>query len=212
MSKLTDTQLVLLSAAAQREDGAAVAPERLNKAAKSKVAASLIARKLMRIIRAKPGMPVWGEDSDGKQSSLIITRAGRDAIGVVDESAEVPTLVPERVVAKRATAELDTCGYALASPKKPQADCIPSAQNAPTPDQPRSGTKSAQLVDLLSKPDGATLDALVKTFGWLPHTTRAALTGLRKRGFDITRTTRADKLSIYAIVTPVVKSAMRKHA
>ena len=213
MSKLTDTQLVLLCTAAQRGDGAAAAPDRWNKAAKAKVAASLIARKLMRIVRAKPGMPVWSDNSDGKRSSLIITRAGRDATGVVDESAEVPTRTLEKVVATRATAEPDVCGYTLASAQKPGDDGIPSAQNAPTPDQPRAGTKSAQLVELLSKPDGTTLHALVRTFGWLPHTTRAALTGLRKRGFAITRTTRADKPSIYAIVTPViVKAAMRQRA
>ena len=35
---------------------------------------------------------------------------------------------------------------------------------------------------------GATLDALVNATGWLPHTTRAVLTGLRKRGFEIDRT------------------------
>ncbi len=37
------------------------------------------------------------------------------------------------------------------------------------------------------KTTGATLDALIEATGWLPHTTRAALTGLRKRGFVIER-------------------------
>jgi len=38
---------------------------------------------------------------------------------------------------------------------------------------------------LLQRDCGATLDELVASTGWLPHTTRAALTGLRKRGFTI---------------------------
>jgi hypothetical protein len=42
----------------------------------------------MREIRAKPGMPVWRMDDDGRRISLIITRAGRDAIGVEDEAGE----------------------------------------------------------------------------------------------------------------------------
>ena len=81
MPNLTDTQLIVLSNAAARDDGAAVAPSGLNKAAVAKVASSLIARKLMREMRSKPVMAVW-RGEDGKSISLIITRAGRDAIGV----------------------------------------------------------------------------------------------------------------------------------
>ena len=81
MAKLTDTQLIVLSKAAQREDGAAEVPDRMNKAAAPKVGASLVARKLMREIRARPGMPVWRTDDEGRRISLVITRAGRDAIG-----------------------------------------------------------------------------------------------------------------------------------
>ena len=64
MAKLTDTQLIVLSKAAARDDGIAVVPNKMNKAAASKVAASLVARKLMREVRSKPGMPVWREDED----------------------------------------------------------------------------------------------------------------------------------------------------
>jgi hypothetical protein len=44
-----------------------------------------LARKLMRELRSKPGMPVWREDDDGRSISLMITRAGRDAIGVDED-------------------------------------------------------------------------------------------------------------------------------
>src|SRR5271166_2493180 len=84
MLKLTDSQLIVLSKAAARDDGAALAPQGMGKAAAAKVGSSLVARKLMREIRAKPGMPVWREDH-GNNVSLVITRAGRDAIGVGDD-------------------------------------------------------------------------------------------------------------------------------
>jgi hypothetical protein len=77
MVKLTDSQLIVLSKAAAREDSAAVVPLRMNKAAAAKIGSSLIGRKLMREIRSKPGMPVWREDEDGRSMSLVITRAGR---------------------------------------------------------------------------------------------------------------------------------------
>ena len=53
---------------------------------------------------------------------------------------------------------------------------------------------------MLSKKGGATINALIDATGWLPHTTRAALTGLRKRGFEIERSRDNGEASIYRIV------------
>jgi hypothetical protein len=41
------------------------------------------------------------------------------------------------------------------------------------------------VVGLLQRDNGATLDEVIAATGWLPHTSRAALTGLRKRGYAI---------------------------
>jgi hypothetical protein len=38
---------------------------------------------------------------------------------------------------------------------------------------------------MLERDEGATIQQIVDATGWLPHTTRAALTGLKKRGFEI---------------------------
>ena len=65
---------------------------------------------------------------------------------------------------------------------------------------PRRGTKIAEVIELLQGRDGATLAELVANTGWLPHTARAALTGLRKRGYAVV-IDRADKArgSVYRI-------------
>jgi Protein of unknown function (DUF3489) len=65
---------------------------------------------------------------------------------------------------------------------------------------PRPGSKQALIVEMLSKDEGATLDALSAATGWLPHTTGAALTGLRKRGFLVERVRDESKGSLYRIV------------
>jgi hypothetical protein len=70
MAKLTDTQLIVLSAAAARDDGIAVVPAKMNRSAASKVAAGLVSRKLVREARSKPGMPVWRQGEDGRPISL----------------------------------------------------------------------------------------------------------------------------------------------
>lgn len=53
-------------------------------------------------------------------------------------------------------------------------------------------TKIAKVIALLKRKDGATLDEIIGATGWLPHTTRAALTGLKKKGHTIERDKRGD--------------------
>lgn len=43
-------------------------------------------------------------------------------------------------------------------------------------------TKRDAILGLLAQPEGASLDEMVAATGWLPHTTRAMLTGLKKKG------------------------------
>jgi hypothetical protein len=62
MAKPTDIQRIVLTKAAQRDDGAAIVPKRMNKAGAAKVGSSLVGRGLMREVRAKSGMPIWRED------------------------------------------------------------------------------------------------------------------------------------------------------
>jgi hypothetical protein len=67
-------------------------------------------------------------------------------------------------------------------------------------DTPRAGSKSAAVIALLQREGGATLIEMVEATGWLPHTTRAALTGLRKKGHTIDKGKRGD-VTCYSIVT-----------
>lgn len=59
-------------------------------------------------------------------------------------------------------------------------------------------TKSALLVSLLQRERGATLPEMVEATGWLPHTTRAALIGLRKKGHVIAKGKR-DHVTCYSV-------------
>ena len=65
----------------------------------------------------------------------------------------------------------------------------PSGPPAPTPHV----TKASMVLTLLRREQGATLEELVAATGWLPHTTRAALTGLRKKGHLIDKAKRDDQ-------------------
>ena len=56
------------------------------------------------------------------------------------------------------------------------------------------------MLALLGREDGATLPDLIAATGWLPHTTRAALTGLRKKGHTLEKFKRGD-LTCYRIAS-----------
>lgn len=65
-------------------------------------------------------------------------------------------------------------------------------------EEPRQ-SRQDQIVALLSRPEGASVPALMAATGWLPHTTRAALSGLRKKGFRLERTVREGEAAVYHI-------------
>ncbi len=83
---------------------------------------------------------------------------------------------------------------------------------APPPQHPHEGSKQALLVELLSRPEGASLDDLIGATGWLPHTTRAALTGLRRRGFAIERVPADGGRSLYRVAAPEPETTIRSPA
>jgi DNA-binding transcriptional regulator PaaX len=68
--------------------------------------------------------------------------------------------------------------------KTPEITAATSVFAPAAPVQPE--TKVATLVAMLVRAEGATLDQLVSATGWQPHTTRAALTRLKARGYVVT--------------------------
>ena len=68
--------------------------------------------------------------------------------------------------------------------KTPEITATTTASASTAPRQ--AGTKTATLVAMLVRAEGATLDQLVSATGWQPHTTRAALTRLKARGYVVT--------------------------
>ena len=161
--KLSDTQAVLLAAAAARPDLSVLpAPEtlRLKGAALERTLKALRARGLITeapmTVRTKRSK--WaGPDADAAdRRRLILTPAGLEAIGV--ESAQAGAGTP---------------------------DAVPEQRAHPETQRARPGGKLGVLLDAVSRPEGATLEDLTAASGWLPHTTRAAITRLRQRGFDV---------------------------
>jgi Protein of unknown function (DUF3489) len=188
--KLTDAQLAMLKAAAQREDLCLTAPDKMKGAILTKVSAKLVKLGLVRVVRAKAGMPVWRRDDAGQSSALKLTAAALKAIDIDAQSEESTktskTTRPQPQPSSDATTALDP-------------DIVGEHAKTLTP---RAGSKLARVIDLLRRSEGATILHLMEATGWLPHTTRAALTGLRKRGYAVVRGRINGGDSIYRIAGP----------
>ena len=65
----------------------------------------------------------------------------------------------------------------------------------------RDGSKTAKVIDLLKRPEGATLKELMKATGWQPHSVRGFLSGAigKKMGLKITSTKGEDGQRTYSV-------------
>ena len=150
-------------------------PDALRPAGAAKIAFKLLEHGLVRELRAKADMPVWREDEHGKTFSLKILKAGRDTVLAM---APPP-----------AEAEGLGLGEGVGNSDAVSANAIRQSPALPKAGAAKPGSKRAVILALLSRENGASVQALMEATGWLPHTTRAALSGLRKGGLAIARST-----------------------
>ena len=152
MTKLTETQTIILSAGAKRPDNIAMPlPKGLAGAAAKMSVTKMIEHGWLQEVDASSsrGEPLWRETGDGHGITLVVTDAGLLAIGIE------PVVIKTVVAIHKHAAEVPV-------PKVPT---------------PRSGTKQAMLIALLQTPEGATMDEIVAATGWLAHTARGTMSG-----------------------------------
>ena len=55
------------------------------------------------------------------------------------------------------------------------------AEQTPKTPTPRTGTKQAQIIALLQRPEGASIAEIVAVTGWLAHSIRGLISGALKK-------------------------------
>jgi hypothetical protein len=164
MTRLTDIQLILLTTAASRPDNNLLPrPETLG-------ASAVRIRKAVAAL-IKRGLADEIVSSD--ESRCWREEGGQGFAVVITNTGRAAIAVDEKN-----------------SAEPPENTSAPIEPAAVVPAYP---TKTAMVIDLLARSEGATLADIMVATGWLPHSTRAALTGLRKKGRHITKCKRGNE-------------------
>ncbi len=177
MTKLTETQTIILSAGAKRADNIAMPlPNGLAGAAAKMAVNKMIEHGWLQEVDAnlRRGEPLWRETGDGHGTTLVVTDAGLLAIGIE------PMVVKTMAAVHKTNAETPV-------PKLPK---------------PRAGTKQAMLITLLRAPNGATMDEIVAATGWRAHTASGAMSGElgKKLGLIVTSAKEEGRGRVYRIL------------
>jgi DNA-binding MarR family transcriptional regulator len=178
MSRLSDSQLVILSAACQRPDRCVFpVKSKLKGNAVGNVLKSLLKKDLIEEVRTKSrDDTVWRHDEEHGRMTLVATKAAFAALSIeMPQEAQEPEA--GGVVAQPVPAESE--------PKKRSKKL---KAKEPKATEPREGSKQAQLIAMLRRAKGATIDEIAEALSWQSHTVRGAIAGALKKklGLDVT--------------------------
>ena len=174
MTTPSETQTLILSRASCRAGNLALPlPDGLAGAAAKMVVGKMIARGWLEEVEAnlRRGELMWRETGDGHGTTLIATAAGLEAIGI--ESVVASAVVSARKTKPEPTPKQDASG----DPTMPEPVTI------------RAGTKQAQIIAMLQRPEGATIAEIAEATSWQSHTARGAISGSIKKKLGLPVTT-----------------------
>ena len=183
MPQLSDSQLVVLTAACQRPDRCVFpVTARLKGNAAGNVLKSLLNKGLIKEVRAKRDDTVWRHDEERGRMTLVATKTAFAALGI--DAQETPA------EDERESAPHDTEDAGEEPKAQRKAKSRASRTAAP---RSRDGSKQAQLIAMLRRAKGATVDEIAEALSWQPHTVRGAIAGALKKKLGLAVTSAKDE-------------------
>jgi hypothetical protein len=192
MSKLSDTQSIVLSTAAQRDGNVLPLPGSLRGGAATKVVSALLSRGLIAerttdsMTKADAALNrIWRNEPDGRGVLLLITPAGLDAIGL-EPTADPEAPTGDEFASSAATGAEEAPVEPAPKKRDSRKKATSTGADTAAARRTRDGTKQATLIAMLRRKAGATIAQIVEATGWQPHTVRGAFAGALKKKLGLT--------------------------
>jgi hypothetical protein len=185
-TKLSDAQLVILNAAAQRADGSLLPlPDRLatKGAALNRVMVEILCkRKLVEERQTVSGAPEWRRDEERRPLGLFITKAGLLALGIADAEKTKPAQAAASMPRQRKTS--------AAKPRRKEKKASPTSQKRrKVPSQ----SKQDLVIQMLRRRSSVTIEEIIAETGWQPHSVRGFFSGFVKKKLKLPLTSEVGK-------------------